>query len=321
MGIGKGTLAALVVLSCVAGVARAEATAKEKEFKAPQWPVIGGVDGKVEVKTGKPETTVPAKKGLVLREKGLFTSEAGAVARIDLSPTDSIFVYPNTRFDLLAIDFEKGSVEGMSLHSGKIRVVIGSDAVRMFQSPLHADNLSRGDYLFEMLPKEANLKVEVLRGSLSFRGLEGERYEPLQEKDSTYFQGVLENGEIAYDILMHGKKIARGNIGKITRLKDGDIKQCLAPLSTLEKTYVIPKSKLPPPPDPRLICKDPGARFDQCSWVCVGGADGAKKCAPGGGRKCVRKRCSAQGQWVEAYELRAQEWKCESQPIIAKCDY
>lgn len=294
---------------------------ENEQFKVPSYPIVGAVQGKVHLVTGKSETPVPAKLKMLLRERALITTGDEEMIRLDLSPTDSIFVWPQTQFDLSVIDFEKGSVEKMFLSKGKIRLVQVSDIQRRLESPLHADSVGRGDFLFEMLPPIARLRVIVAQGSLSFRGLESERFEGLTEKQTAYFQGVLEDGEIGYDTLMHGKRIAKGKVGPITLLKDTEIKKEFGEVKVLEKTYVPPKALRPPPPDPNILCHEPNAHLGDCAWVCEGMKKGTKNCSSEAGHKCFRKRCSPQGTWVDPYELRKQEWKCEQKPVIGACDY
>lgn len=289
-------------------------------FKASKFPSIGAIIGKATVVTGKPEKETELKVKMVLREKALFNLSEEALVRVDLSEEDSIFLYAGAEFDLPVIDPENGNIEYLLLKKGRMRLVIQSEAVRVLKSPLFTDSIGRGDYIFTMLPKEARFSVDILKGSLAFRGLLSELYQPLFEKDSAFFQGVLENGEIAYDILMHGKKVAKGNVGKISKLSAKENEAFLAPLKQLEKSFIAQKAKKAPPPDPTMICKNPGGRLQDCSWVCEGSAS-KKDCKPGAGVQCIRRRCSAEGEWVDAYSLRVQEWKCSAKPLVTKCDY
>lgn len=291
----------------------------------PKYPVVGALMGDVKVVAGKTESAAEAKKGVVLREKALFRTGAESYARVDLSKDDFIFIYPNTQLDLPVIDFEHGEVEYIFLGEGEIRLVIESDKSRVLRSPLFDDAIGRGDYFFQMKQEAARFTIEILKGSLSFRGKESEKYMPLFEKDRAFFQGVIEAGEIAYDVLMHGKRVAKGAVGKIEKIPDSRIEDLQKPLRTLLKTYVAPKKVVDPDAwrakDPSTICKEPYGRLNECAWVCIGAKKGAKDCKPGGGRKCLRRRCAASGQWADPYELTTKEWRCEARPLIAPCDY
>jgi|GEM_PF-5547020 len=321
--IGSVLVMVLAVLGCGITVSAEQLKPLDGEslrFKTSKFPAIGAIIGKASVVTGKPEKETELKVKMILREKALFNLSEEALVRVDLSEEDSIFLYPGAEFDLPVIDPETGNIENLLLKKGRMRLVIQSEAVRVLKSPLFTDSIGRGDYVFTMLPKEARFSVDILKGSLAFRGLSSELYQPLFEKDSTFFQGVLENGEIAYDILMHGKKVAKGNVGKISKLAGKESEAFLAPLKQLEKNFIAQKAKKAPPPDPTVICKNPAGRLQDCAWVCEGSAS-KKDCKPGAGVQCIRRRCSAEGEWVDAYSLRAHEWKCSAKSLVTKCDY
>jgi hypothetical protein len=70
-----------------------------------------------------------------------------------------------------------------------------------------------------------------------------------------------------------------------------------------------------------VICTEPIARYNQCSWTCEGNPKGEKKCRTDmEGVKCVRRLCRANGTWGDAKRLPASESEsCKNVPVVKDC--
>lgn len=73
-----------------------------------------------------------------------------------------------------------------------------------------------------------------------------------------------------------------------------------------------------------VVCVQPKADFNECVWSCLNNPDGEQACRTDLPQvTCVRARCNANGEWVEATRLPASHFdRCPSAGIkVSRCDY
>jgi len=144
------------------------------------------------------------------------------------------------------------------------------------------------------------------------------------------FQGVLENNEIVYDILLKGKKIPRGKLGLVQAFSEQEKSlyseaRLKKEAEVRHKKAVAAKRALEKPRDKDAVCAGPEARLNQCAWICENNPKKEKKSCrlELAEVKCLRKRCNANGEWAESTEVQKEKAAglCGVHPLVKECDY
>lgn len=227
-------------------------------------------------------------------------------SNIRLLLNQSLQIRLNEYSEVVLLDLEEGSgvYQRIKLERGLIQFRAEEDPKIRFESPLFSENLSLGEFVFIYDPKVPLMRLSVLEGRQFFRGLENESSHLVQAGQRTEFVGLLQDGQVAYDVLLRGRRLAKGSLKDLQQLSAKE-------LSELKKGSLFVKPKPPPIPkelirQPGQICERPFAKFNDCVWQVVEGA-------------CTRRRCNANGQWADTQSV-AKE-KCEAKPRVAVCDY
>jgi hypothetical protein len=284
---------------------------------APKYPLVEEVQGKATL-AGKDGKKVPLTTKSPLQEKALFETGDDATVRVALDGARRFTVLPNSSVLLPTISWEGGEAPVLNLRAGSVRWVQSTEEKPSYNTALRSDLYEflppAGDYIFSIDTPKAYGEVKVIKGSIEFSALNGETSAQAKTGEQVGFQGMVEGGEIAYDVLLKGKKIPRGNLTPVTRISDKD----LAAFDGAEKkrkqaeAQKIQKQKKAAQASKKVggICSNPSARFNECVWV--------KK-----GDSCQRRRCNANGDWAEETLLNAQNASinCKAQPVVAPCDY
>ncbi|WP_413294103.1 hypothetical protein ACLSU7_03160 [Bdellovibrio sp. HCB185ZH] len=301
-------------------------------WAAPKYPAVEEIQGSVSL-TGKDGGKVKLTTKTPLQEKALFETSEDSTVRVALDGVRHFVVLPNSTVLLPTISWEGGEAPVLTLRSGSVRWVQKESEKPSYNTVLRTDLYEflppAGDFIFHIDSPKAYGEVKVLKGSIEFSALNGETTAQAKTGEQVGFQGMVEGGEIAYDVLLKGKKIPRGNLTPVTKISDKELasfdgaeKKRQAQAAQLAKkhqkaTQAAKKSG--------AICSNPSARFNECSWVCVGNPKAEKKqcLLAKSGVSCQRHRCNANGDWAEETLLNAQNASinCKAQPVVAPCDY
>lgn len=297
-----------------------------------QFPKVSYTSGDSKV-SQKGEWLKAAALKKTLRESVLVETGTDGQVQIDLGPGENIIVGPNSRLLIPAIDWDTGKVEELELLSG--RVALSVTEPRFFKTALSRDRLEKGRYEFGFSPERGDLQATVLDGSLKFRGLETEEVSHLQYGETQVFRGDKAEGELQYDILMGGRKVARGRLLAKRKLSKTE-------LGYLEKLYAAKKSSalhaakkagghdlaLASRVGPvgktagKVLCQSPSAQFNECALLCLNNPKKAKDCQIQNPKvQCVRRRCLANGQWGDEFVYSEGRSPCSAKPIVQACDY
>jgi hypothetical protein len=293
--------------------AAAESLASKPSQIKVKFPFVSLKKGDVgfkneDVKSGLKELvplTTPNSAPLELR-----SGEDGQ-ARLELDPNSSLILLENSEIQIPKIDSELGLVSEVFLVKGRIRIDFKESAERSIATLISRDAFKDCEALFEYNPATAKLSVFVFTGALDFRGFEGERKVHVGPHQRAEFQGVLEEGAPAFDVLLKGRKVARGSLSEAQNIADPEF-------ALLEKSTEIqrpPPPKPPPKPKPKpgQICVSPFAKLDECVWRWTPKT-----------KECRRQRCAADGQWIDSFVYPADQGPCEvlqRQPKVGICDF
>jgi len=281
-----------------------------------RYPVVTIANGKVDLIDG--EKVKPLKLSESLKEKAIIRVGDKSQVRIDLSANTSALILENSEVVLPFIAWEDGRVEQIELKKGRLHVVIGNGDNKTVVTALSRDYLKSGEYIFTYEPLVPQIETVVLSGELEFRGLENEEFVKIKTGEKASFVGVLESGEPVYDVLLKGRKVARGKLNQVQKLSAVDLGSLKKQVQV--KKVLIKKAKAAPRTEVQ-ICTQPNAELNQCSWVCENNPKKSKDCNLSGGAVCARYRCNANGEWAERTELTRLESKCTLRPLVLACDY
>lgn len=320
-----------LILACTfsfshSAIAQAKSAKKEKKIIYPQ---VCGWIGKVELIS----PSVPAKdlkKKAILRDNGEIKTQADSRFCLDLSETDRIIVGPDSWVQLPGIENETGFAKDVVLQKGEMRASFEYrefPLARNVVSKIYRQKVSQGDFVFKYNPQTGLGGVLSLDGELQFQPLESEVLMAVKTGESVDFQSEIKDGEVQYDQLLAGKKVVRGTLQPKQVVKPADIdklRQAYADfdLSLLrKKAMAIIAQKKNVVKNPNAICVKPEAEFNQCAFFCEGNPKKAKKCMlDKPGVKCIRKKCNANGQWTDPYELPQNLSVCKAQAKVAACE-
>ncbi|MFV8250627.1 hypothetical protein [Bdellovibrio bacteriovorus] len=298
----------------------------------PKYPAVREVRGQVWL-TGKDGKRLSLRGPTTLREKATLETSLDGEVKVQLDEKRSFTVLGGSELVIPVISWEGGEAPVLNLKSGHVHwrqsmkdkgpynVAVRSDLFE-FIAPA-------GDYVLSIDPGKAFAGVKMFEGSMEFSALNGEDSAKVQSGQQVGFQGVLEGGEIAYDILLQGRKIPRGRLTTVTAI---DLKE-LSKASEAEKMRLKKRASeqaraAKAKADSKkagAICEKPAGRFNECSWTCFNNPKKEKKAClvavPG--VSCVRHRCNANGEWAEETVLDAEKGgsACKAQVVVGPCDY
>lgn len=317
----KVILCVFVSLAGISAVAAPPSYPLISEFQGQVW--LTGKDGKKEAVKGK----------TVLREKAVIQTSATGFAKVLLDESRSFSVLASSEVSIPAISWEGGEAPVLFIRSGDIFWEQDIQKTAAYNTALRSDLFefiaAPGSYVLSMNPAKALASVKMLEGSMVFSAMNAEESVKVQKGQQVSFQGVLEEGEIAYDILLKGKKIPKGRLTAITAVDASELnkraeneKKIQAEKAANAKKHKAAEAKFK---KEGYICSAPFAKFNQCAWICQNNPKNEKKrcMAANSGVSCVRQRCNANGQWAEVTLLDAEKASsiCQAQPLVAPCDY
>jgi hypothetical protein len=295
--------------------------AQEKNHS--KYPFVSQINGPVflVMKDGKNEKL---KKSDVLHEKAHLLLKHGAQVRLELGEKDSLTVLQDSEVDIPLINWESSKVDEISLLSGQIRVDTDESSSRLYTTPITHDAYTNADFLLTYDPHQGRTHLMVFRGALDFRGLEGELVARVGPGETAYFQSILENGAPSFDVLLKGRRVARGRLSAVDSIPKNELLK-YSRATLVQKPAVTAVKKKVRQAD--QICDEPLAKLNECVWTCEGLP---KKLSPQikscedprlHGTQCLRRRCNANGEWADPYKIPVSEGKCQLRPIVAVCDY
>lgn len=184
---------------------------------------------------------------------------------------------------------------GIKVNKGRVVLVFEPAVSQLFFIHTEvAETLFKGSIIeLSYDPKKVRMRTHVIDGEAIVRGFNRDEEEKILSGFSGGFQGAWELEGPAFDILLKGRKSARGDLIPIKKI-DVLIKEELTQFTQV-KNYTPPK-KIIPKPKPGEICKNPFAKLNECVWRCqtANGTEADCKNA-----QCVRYRCGADGLWIE----------------------
>lgn len=269
--------------------------------------------------------TAAMKKGEVIRGQAIIHTDSRSEVIVQLEPHVKIKIYPESELHFPMIQWESGTMEEMFLKFGRIRWQSTAQSQIWLRSDLFESQFPSGVFVVNYNPKAPQVQLMSFDGQMDFQEKNGEQSVSLSAGKKIHFLGQLEEGEIAYDVLLKGKKIPKGQKSQIEDLSSEDVSNYSydAEQKALEakaKKALAQKA----PSRKNEICKKPNGIFNECAWICENNPKDQTRCRLDLQRvRCVRSRCNANGQWAEPYELdrSGADKICGLKPVVQACDY
>lgn len=322
----------LLMASLLASASPAEALPAKnaqaaKRAKEAATPRILSARGKALVKTGRDEALREARAGQRLVERAELQTGADGSLKIQLDSERVITLLGGTQVTIPGIGWEGGDTPLVTLERGRLRWVSKTKDLKVrLQSGLFDLPPGEGDFVFRFTPGAPEAELQVLAGRQEFSASNAEDSAVVKERERVVFHGTLEDGEIAADILLQGKRIPRGKLDAVVKMTEAEVAPYFAEETKAKEAEKKARERdLRRAADDRrdgVICSAPRGRLNECSWTCEGNPKGAKSCQFGKA-SCVRRRCNANGQWAEPSVLSADDarLRCRTEPLVAACDY
>ena len=305
--------------------------ATSHQLKMVHYPQVLSYSGNIFIQSGLENKFRKAKVKEILREKVVIKTEAHSRIDLAIDKDRTATILDSTEIEIPAIAWESGQFTEMILKSGEIM---------WQQSGIADNNVTIKSPVFEVRPpvgisgfsyddEHVLAEAKVYAGALEFSALNAETSVILTAGKSVRFQGVKEDGEVAYDILLKGRKIPKGQLQKIENLPESVMKIYSSAAMDQRKKSDLQKLMREKAQKESLgvgqICAKPGGKLNECSWSCLQNPKGEKNncLANNSGVSCVRRRCNANGLWGEetVLESGAAVLKCKAKPFVSVCDY
>lgn len=316
------------VLSLVLFGFSTPALAKKKSTSKAKFPIVQWVQGdaveiedviRVENKAPMHELKeVPLRAKNILRDSVYLKVKDKSELRLILSQDAKtkqqarLILHENAEVKIPAIAWEDGRILELEIIKGSVSYVCVSDCSLRIVTPLSNIVLPAGEYRWHMDTLKPSVRLSVYHSDqeIVFKGLERDESVKLNAGQFSEFVGVLEDENISYDILLRGRRVAKGKLLAVASIAKDELNDWQQD----QKKYLMKvAAEKKGSRKPSQICEKPLAELNQCMWQ----LDLSDK-------KCYRSRCNANGEWVERNPVEAPSSlskPCGSVPQVLKCDY
>lgn len=277
------------------------------------------VENKIPVKKEQSVRLGPKSK---LTDRALLQVHSGGQILIRLNAGSQVLIEEGSVIEFPSIHWQQGVMGEIRIREGKIHYVCEKNCDLKISTPLTETVFPDGDYLISYEKRDPSAEVSALSGEVVFRGLENETSLTLRAGERAKFMGLyIEDQVIGYDILLKGKKVAQGQLGKVEKIPEADIKKFKKDFEEKTKKTKTAEEEIIKAKTALQICSSPNAMLNECAWICEKNPKSAKQCDYHKGAQCLRQRCNANGEWADQTILPINEAKCTAKTFVAACDY
>lgn len=171
------------------------------------------------------------------------------------------------------------------------------------------------DIMIELKTQDPRVSFCQREGDFEVSLFDHEKKINLKTLEGVEFQGVNESSQVAFDILLNGRKIPKGHWQQVRKCSFDDIQQKetdFVKMEQLEKE-VLQKKALKmkqdkQAADSKYLCHSPYGQLNECAWVLKAG-------------RCQKTRCNAEGKWTSSEMISiAEAPDCKAKPFVSICD-
>jgi len=270
------------------------------------------------------QSQIQIKTQTVLSESIRVNTLENQLVEFQIREKFKLIVFPKSEVLIEGFDSEESTifeVKKINIVSGQVYVQNFSKIPIVFSSMFfkweHTDLQKYEEFFLDIDTIQAQLKVCAGETGLTVQLFDLEEVKKLDKTQGCQFQGVIEKGQIAFDYLLKGRKIPKGQWKENFTC---DFKNILAQVNQIEKN--IAKKNAEKNQKRKLLelqkkkdfeaslCHNPNGQLNECYWKYVG-------------NECFRYRCNAQGQWAEKFLVSSQDRLayCQKKMVVKKCNY
>ncbi len=238
--------------------------------------------------------------------------EKGAETQIQLNPQMILTAYGDTDFEIPIIGWESRQFKQIKLKEGILRLQIRKPTFDfVFSTPFFEVHQPEGLWVYHVDKERALADILDLQGKLEVNILNSDDKVALKSGERISFRGVLEEGEIAYDLLLEGRKIPKGRWMEVQKITSQDHQNYSLEFERKRRDREL-KAQAHHEQHNKInaICTKPVGDLGDCIW---------RKKKEG----CIRMRCTADGIWKDSQVV--QEGACDKMAgwtsAAKKCDY
>lgn len=171
------------------------------------------------------------------------------------------------------------------------------------------------DLMIDLKTQDPFIRFCQREGDFEVSLFDHEKKINLKTLEGVEFQGVNESNQVAFDILLNGRKIPKGHWQQIQKCSFDDIQQKETDFVKMEKLdaemnhkKALKMKQDKQKADSKYLCHSPYGQLNECAWVIKAG-------------RCQKTRCNAEGKWTGSEMISiAEAPECKSQPFVSKCD-
>lgn len=305
--------------------------ASSHQVKLVRYPQVLSYKGDIFIQSGLDQKFRKAKVKEILREKAIIKTEANSRMDLAIDQDRTVTLLESAEIEIPAIAWETGQFTELLLRSGELMWQQNGPPINniTLKSPVFEVKPPIGISGFSYDPELVLAEAKVYSGAMEFSALNAETSVNLTGGKMVKFKGVKEDGDVAYDILLKGRKIPKGQLLSIENLPESVMKiysaEAVAQRKKEDLQRILRAKKKKETLGVGQICPKPGGKLNECSWSCLNNPKGEKNncLANKPGVSCVRRRCNANGIWSEETPLDASAalLKCKAKPYVSACDY
>lgn len=274
------------------------------------YPQILEIEGQVQDFSQVPTRNLKLKDR-VLESFFAKISDDGRIL-MDLYDGVTLEGFSSAEFEMPNISWETRQISDLQLLNGRIlleKTKTESPALKV-KSPLFEFVMPLGEVALYYDAKKAFAEILVVQGELVFGALNADETVTLKKGQKVSFQGVREDGEISYDLLLKGRKVPKGKLNPVQTMTTDDFQnfsfQQRRAKIELQKKKRMKQKEQGLLTSAKNLCSNPKAQMNQCVWKQEKGS-------------CIRSRCTAGGLWKDPQVVG--DIECQTKKAVQQCDY
>ena len=274
------------------------------------YPHILEIEGQVQDFSQSPTRNLKLKDR-VLESFHAKVSDDGRIL-MDLYQGVALEGFASSEFEMPNISWETRQISELILLNG--RVLLEKKQTENLplkvKSPLFEIMMPDGEVTLYFDAKKAFAEILVTQGEIVFGALNADETVTVKKGQKVSFQGVIEDGEISYDLLLKGRKVPKGKLNSVQMMTTEDFQnfsfQQRRAKNELRRKLQLKKKQESLLASQNHLCAKPKAQMNQCVWKQEKGS-------------CIRIRCTAGGLWKDPQVVG--DFECQVKKVVQACDY
>ena len=268
--------------------------------------------------------SIQLSKKTVLNESVKIVTRVDELIELQIREKFKFIIFPQSEVLIEGFQDENSKqfeVKTIEMLTGRFYVQNFSIKPVVFESVFfkweHSDLQKYEEFFIDLDVATAQLKICGGETGLKVNLFDLEETKALTHEKGAQFQGVIEKNDIAFDYLLKGRKIPKGQWKEDFTC---DFKNILSQVNAIQ-TNIASKNKLILQKKKNLeikkqkeyslsLCHEPNGQLNDCYWKIEKNS-------------CYRYRCNAEGKWADQFLVSPKDIKtyCSKKVVVKKCNY